>query len=157
MTEQMIPWFPHDTMPVPPLPEWNPWDRATPLKEECQQYYSEQKNWFTRGPFLLVSQIMAQRTKINPWEFVITKPCILSFVVLNLRTLALAHYLIYILQSSRFSESIFLLAPGLALFGLYHLLHPSGHAPNQVSTNPLSTLSDPTLLQSSCAPAGGTS
>ena len=26
-------------MPVPPLPEWNPRDRTTPLKEECQQYY----------------------------------------------------------------------------------------------------------------------
>ena len=26
-------------MPVPPLPEWNPRDRAAPLKEECQQYY----------------------------------------------------------------------------------------------------------------------
>ena len=26
-------------MPVPPLPKWNPQDRATPLKEECQQYY----------------------------------------------------------------------------------------------------------------------
>ena len=26
-------------MPVPPLPEWNPQDRAAPLKEECQQYY----------------------------------------------------------------------------------------------------------------------
>ena len=26
-------------MPIPPLPEWNPRDRATPLKEECQQYY----------------------------------------------------------------------------------------------------------------------
>ena len=26
-------------MPVPPLPEWNPQDRAAPLKEECQQCY----------------------------------------------------------------------------------------------------------------------
>ena len=26
-------------MPVPPLPKWNPQDRAAPLKEECQQYY----------------------------------------------------------------------------------------------------------------------
>ena len=91
---------------------------------------------------------MAQRTKINPWEFVITKPYILSFVMSNIRTLALAHYLIYILQSSRFSESVFLLAPSLALFGRYHLLHPSGHAPNQVSTNPLGTLSDPTFTYS---------
>ena len=39
MTKRMIPQFPHDTMPVPPLPEWNPQDRAAPLKEECQQYY----------------------------------------------------------------------------------------------------------------------
>ena len=48
----------------------------------------------TRGPFLLVSQIMAQRTKVNPWEFVVTKPCIVSFVMSNFRTLALAHHLI---------------------------------------------------------------
>ena len=39
MTKRMIPRFPHDTMPIPPLPEWNPQDRAAPLKEECQQYY----------------------------------------------------------------------------------------------------------------------
>ena len=26
-------------MPIPPLPKWNPRDRAAPLKEECQQYY----------------------------------------------------------------------------------------------------------------------
>ena len=31
--------IPHNTMPIPPLPEWNPWDRVAPLKEECQQYY----------------------------------------------------------------------------------------------------------------------
>ena len=64
------------------------------------------------------------------------------------RTLPLAHHLIYILQSGRYSESVVLLALGLALFGLYHHLHPSGHALNQVSTNPLGTLSDPTFTYS---------
>ena len=41
-----------------------------------------------------------------------------------------------------------MLALGLALFGLYHCLHPSGHALNQVSTNTLDTLSDPTFTYS---------
>ena len=55
--------------------------------------YSDQKNWFTRGQILLVSQIVAQITKVNPWEFMATKPCIFSFVMPKLRTLALAHHL----------------------------------------------------------------
>lgn len=56
-------------------------------------------------------------------------------------------------------ESVFLLALGLAFFGLYHCFCPSGHALNQVSTNLLSVLSYSTSIcpQSSCTPAGGTS
>jgi len=45
--------------------------------------HSEQKNWFSRGQMLLVSQITAQRTKLNLWEFVIAMLGILSFVVPN--------------------------------------------------------------------------
>ena len=75
---------------------------------------------------------MAQRTKINPWEFVVIKLRISSFAMSKFRTLALVHHLIYILQSSRYSESVFLLAYGLALFGPYHHLHPSGHALNLI-------------------------
>ena len=97
---------------------------------------------------MLVSQIMAQVTKVNPWEFVVTKLCISSFAMPKFRTLALAHHLIYILQSSRYSESVFLLAYGLALFGPYHHPHPSGHALNQFSTNTPGTLSDPTFTYS---------
>ena len=48
-------------MPVPPLPEWNPWDRAAPLKEECQQYYQaviqyhyHAQGYLTHYPNLLV-------------------------------------------------------------------------------------------------------
>ena len=110
--------------------------------------YSDPKNWFTRGQILLVSQIMAQVTKLNPWNFVVTKLCISSFVMPKFRTLTLAHHLIYILQSSRFSESVFLLAYGLALFGPYHHPYPSGHALNQFSTKTLGTLSNPTFTYS---------
>ena len=60
-TERTIPRFPHDTMPVPPLPEWNPQDRAAPLKEECQQYYQaaiqyhyRAQGYLTHYPDLLV-------------------------------------------------------------------------------------------------------
>ena len=41
-----------------------------------------------------------------------------------------------------------MLVLGLGLFGLYHSLYPSGHALNQVSTNPLGTLSNPTFTYS---------
>jgi len=51
--------------------------------------YSEQKNWFSKGQILLVSQIAAQKTKVNPWEFVVTKLGIMSFVVPNGKYLAL--------------------------------------------------------------------
>ena len=59
----------------------------------CCMLYSDQKNWFTRGQILLVSQIVAQITKVNPWEFMTTKPCIFFFVMPKLRALALAHHL----------------------------------------------------------------
>ena len=66
----------------------------------------------------------------------------------KIRTLASTYHLIYILQSTRNGEPVFLLALGLALFGLYHCLHPSGHALNQVSKDPLGILSDPTFTYS---------
>jgi hypothetical protein len=78
---------------------------------------------------------MAQITKEYSWENVVTKVDIISFVVPNFRTSTPANHLIYNLQSSRFDESVFLLVLGLAPFGLYHCLYPSGHALNQVSTN----------------------
>ena len=48
--------------------------------------YSEQKNWFSKGQILLVSRIMAQKTKVSPWEFVVTKVDVWSFIVPRLRT-----------------------------------------------------------------------
>jgi hypothetical protein len=42
-----------------------------------------------KGQILLVSQIVAQRTKIQLWEFVVTKVDILFFVVPNIKHLSL--------------------------------------------------------------------
>jgi hypothetical protein len=57
---------------------------------------------------LLVSQIVAQGTKIKAWEIVVTKVGILSFVMQKHRTLVFGINLISILQSSHLSESVFL-------------------------------------------------
>jgi hypothetical protein len=78
---------------------------------------------------------MVQETKVNPWENLATKVDIMSFVVPNPRNSTSANQLIYIFQSGRVNESVFLLEHGLGPFGLYHCLYPSGHTPNQVSTN----------------------
>ena len=56
---------------------------------------------------MLVGQIIAQRTKLNPWEFVATKVGIPSFVVPNNRTTVPVIKLISILQSGRNGESVF--------------------------------------------------
>ena len=49
-------------MPVPPLPEWNPQDRATPLKEECQQYYQAaiQYHYHAQGYLTHYPNLLAQ-------------------------------------------------------------------------------------------------
>ena len=48
-------------MPVP-LPEWNPWDRAAPLKEECQQYYQAviQYHYHAQGYLAHYPDLLAQ-------------------------------------------------------------------------------------------------
>jgi len=115
------------------------------------------KNWFTEGQNLLVSQIMAQRTKVNPREILRTKVDIVSFAMPNFRTSVLANHLIYSLQSSRLDGSVFLLVLGLGPFGLYHCPYPSGLALNHISTN-LTWCSIPFhqhLPPSSSTPAGG--
>ena len=48
------------------------------------------------------------------------------------------------LQCPTLDEPV-LLTCGLSLFGLYYCLYPSEHALNQVSTNLLDILSDPTF------------
>ena len=49
-------------MPVPPLPEWNPQDRAAPLKEECQQYYQAaiQYHYHAQGYLAHYPDLLAQ-------------------------------------------------------------------------------------------------
>ena len=49
-------------MPVPPLPEWNPRDRAAPLKEECQQYYQAaiQYHYHAQGYLAHYPDLLAQ-------------------------------------------------------------------------------------------------
>ena len=70
--------------------------------------YSEQKNRFTKGQNLLVSQITAQGTKVKACEFYGTKMDTLSFVTPKHRTLVPAIDFIYILQWATHSESVFL-------------------------------------------------
>ena len=70
--------------------------------------YSEQKNQFTKGQNLLVSQITAQGTKVKACEFYRTRIDTLSFVTPKYRTLVPAIGFIYILQWATHSESVFL-------------------------------------------------
>src|SRR5258708_6889482 len=97
--------------------------------------YSEQKNCLTKGQILLVGQIVGQGTKLNLWEFLITKIDILSFVAPTYRTLVPSIGLIYILQCHTLCQSVFLPVLGLALFDLLHPFYPSGHALNHISIN----------------------
>jgi len=86
---------------------------------------------------LLVSQVTAQGTKVKACEFYRTKVDTLSFVTPKYRTLVPAIGLIYILQLGTLDESVFLPGLGFPLFALYRWPYPSGHAPNQIPTNPL--------------------
>jgi hypothetical protein len=61
-----------------------------------------------KGQILLVSQIVAQGTKVKAWEIVVTKVGILSFVMQKYRTLVFGINLISILQSGHLDESVFL-------------------------------------------------
>jgi len=89
----------------------------------------------TKGQTLLVGQNVGQGTKLNLWEFLVTKIDILSFVSPMYRTLVPSIGLIYILQWGTLSQSVFLPVLGLALFDLYHPLYPSGHALYHISIN----------------------
>ena len=88
-----------------------------------------------KGQILLVSQIVAQGTKIKAWEIVVTKVSILSFVMQKYKTLVLVINLISILQSGHLDESVLLQVLNFCSFCLYHSLYPSGHALNHISTN----------------------
>ena len=56
---------------------------------------------------MLVGQIIAHRTKLNPWEFVATKVCIMSLVVPNTKHLASIVDLILTLGWDPLGESVF--------------------------------------------------
>ena len=98
--------------------------------------------------FLLGRSIAAQRTKVKSWEILVTKQGILSLSVPSFKPLASFTDLIQDLQWPTLDEPVFVLWCGLSLFGLHYCLYPSGHALNQVSTNLLCTLSDPTFTYS---------
>ena len=57
---------------------------------------------------MLVGQIIAHRTKLNPWEFVATKVCIMSLVVPNIKHVASIVNLILTLGWDTLSESFFI-------------------------------------------------
>ena len=81
----------------------------------CRLMYSEQKNCPTKGQISLVSQIAAQRTKVNSWEIHTTKVDILSFVTAKYRSLVPAIGLIYNLQYGTLHGTVFLRATPLAV------------------------------------------
>ena len=80
-----------------------------------------------KGQFFLVSQIVAQGTKLKLWEFVVTKLGILFINIQKYRTLVLVINLISILQSGHLDESVLLLVHGFASFALYHCPHAHRH------------------------------
>ncbi len=57
---------------------------------------------------MLVGQIIAHRTKLNPWEFVATKVCIMSLVVPNIKHVASIVNLILTLGWDTLGESFFI-------------------------------------------------
>jgi len=54
-----------------------------------------------------VSQIVAQKTKVNPWGFLVTKLNIISFVVPNSKYLALFVDLILVLEYTHSTNQFF--------------------------------------------------
>ena len=73
--------------------------------------YSEQKNRLTKGLIRLVGQITVQRTKVNPWEILVTKLDILSFAMPSDRHSTSFVDLILTLEWVPLGQSVFLLTP----------------------------------------------
>ena len=90
----------------------------------------DSKNWFTFGKIFLVRPILTQRTKLNLWEFWVTKQGIMSIFVPNIKTLCLFIDLIQYLQWPWVNEPVFVLALHISSFAHYHCSYPSGHALN---------------------------
>ena len=96
--------------------------RATNEVGVC--FYSEQKNRFTKGQNLLVSQITAQGTKVKACEFYKTKIDTLSFATPKYRTLVPAIGFIYILQWGTHNESVFFAHIEIGSDHTYHRRKP---------------------------------
>jgi len=112
--------------------------------------YSEQKNRFSKGQILLVSQIVAQKTKVNPWEFVATKLNIMSFVVPNNKHLALFVDLILDFEYTPLNQSVFLLTLKSGLGMSYHMTKPYilSNLPSRVYIPPLGIIYPPVNMSS---------
>ena len=61
-----------------------------------------------KGQILLVSQIVAQGTKIKPWEIVVTEVGVLSFVTPNIKHSSLFIDFILTLECGPVNESVLL-------------------------------------------------
>ena len=74
---------------------------AATSKQDFSHYsitYSDSKNWFTFGKNFLARSIVAQKTKLNSWESLITKQSIMSWSGPNIKTSVLLIDLIQDLQ-----------------------------------------------------------
>jgi len=97
-----------------------------------------------------VSQIVAQKTKINPWEFVATKLNIMSFVGPNSKHLALFVDLILDLEYTPLDQSVFLLTLKSGLGMSYHMTKPCilSNLPSRVYISPLGIIYPPVNMSS---------
>ena len=68
-------------MPVPPLPEWNPQDRAAPLKEECQQHY----HYHAQGYLAHYPDLLAQLPNLPATLDAFTDKGVVAAYTLDLR------------------------------------------------------------------------
>ena len=83
-------------MPVPPLPEWNPQDRAAPLKEECQQYYQAviQYHYCAQGYLAHYPNLLVQLPDLPATLEVFTDKGVVAAYTSDLQAhLAEVHYL----------------------------------------------------------------
>jgi len=99
---------------------------------------------------LLVSQIVAQKTKVNPWECVVTKLNNMSFVVPNSKYLAHFVDLILNLEYAPLNQSVFLLTLKSGLVMSDHMNKPYilSDLPSRVYIPPLGIIYPPVNMSS---------
>ena len=97
-----------------------------------------------------MSQIVAQKTKVNLWEFVVTKLNIMFFVVPNSKYLALFVDLILDLEYTPLDQSVFLLTLKSGLGMSYHMTKPYifCNLPSRVYIPPLGIIYPPADMSS---------